>query len=373
MQREAALPDAPSSAPPLVPTASPLAVLRMWGLHSLSLALPLYVLTFLLTGPHPWYASLPWLAMVALLFQIDKRSGPAVHKPVEGAPSWPFDLILLALSGLQLATVLLAARLVAQAGLFSADALVTIVLVGLGSGVSAIIVAHELIHRKERWMVQLGRLLLCTVFYEHFSVEHVRGHHARLGTEDDPATSRFGETYGQFWKRTVPGQLRSAFRLEQKRLGDEQRPLFDARTLGNSVVHGVLAQVALAIFLFALFGPAGLVAHLGQAYVAVRLLEAVNYFEHYGLIRKSRKVRPVDSWDSDSWFTLFALVGLSRHADHHAYASRPFQALRTWDESPKLPHGYVVTTLMVIFANAKIRALLDAELARKKLGPFAET
>ena len=80
----------------------------------------------------------------------------------------------------------------------------------------------------------------------------------------------------------------------------------------------------------------------------------------------------MDSWDSDSWFTLFALVGLSRHADHHAYAARPYQALRTWEESPKLPYGYIVTTLMVIFQNARLRALLGAELQRRKLGPFAE-
>jgi alkane 1-monooxygenase len=64
-------------------------------------------------------------------------------------------------------------------------------------------------------------------------------------------------------------------------------------------------------------------------------------------------------------------VGLSRHADHHAYAARPFQALRTWEESPKLPCGYVGMVLMVIFDNSRARALLGAELQRRRLGPFA--
>jgi alkane 1-monooxygenase len=137
------------------------------------------------------------------------------------------------------------------------------------------------------------------------------------------------------------------------------------------VVHGILAGVAVAAAVLAILGPAGLAFFVAQAYVAVRLLEAVNYFEHYGLRRQGRKVRPVDSWDSESWFTLFGLVGLSRHADHHAYASRPFQALRTWEESPKLPYGYIVMGLLVIFHNAKARALLGAELERKQLGPFA--
>ena len=34
-------------------------------------------------------------------------------------------------------------------------------------------------------------------------------------------------------------------------------------------------------------------------------------------------MRPVDSWDTDSRFSLYTLVGLSRHADHHAYAYDP--------------------------------------------------
>jgi alkane 1-monooxygenase len=88
-------------------------------------------------------------------------------------------------------------------------------------------------------------------------------------------------------------------------------------------------------------------------------------------VRQGRKVRPVDSWDSDSWFTLFALVGLSRHADHHAYAARPYQALRTWEESPKLPYGYILMVILVIFDNARVRRLLGEELERRRLGPFA--
>jgi alkane 1-monooxygenase len=353
------------------PAASPLGTLRIWGLHSLSLCMPLYVLAFVATGPHRWWAALAWVGIIPVIAVWDGKSRRALHEPVEGLPAWPFDAILLAQSALHLAVVALGVRMVARAGL-SADAVVAAVLVGANSGYSAIVVAHELIHRKSRFMAMLGRLLLATVFYEHFFTEHVRGHHVRVGTDEDPATSRQGETYGAFWNRTVPAQFRSAWRIETKRLGDEDMRWYDPRLLRSAVVHGVIAEAALAIAVAVLLGPVALVVYLGQAYVAVRLLEAVNYFEHYGLRRQGKKVRPVDSWDSESAFTLFALVGLSRHADHHAYAARPFQALRTWEESPKLPYGYVVTTLMVIFANARLRGHLDAELRRKKLGSFAE-
>jgi alkane 1-monooxygenase len=345
--------------------------LRVWALHLLCLALPLYTLAFVATGPHRWFASLPWLLVIPVMVVLDNKSGPAQHKPVEGMASWPFDAVLVVLTALQIANVALAARMIAASGLFSADAFTAAILVGANSGYSAIVVAHELIHRRSRWMQALGRLLLCTVVYEHFFTEHVRGHHARIGTDDDPATSRFGETYPEFWRRTVPAQFASAWRLEARRLGDEGMRWYDPRMLRSAVVHGVVAEAALAALVLAVFGPSALVATLLQAYVAIRLLEAVNYFEHYGLRRTGKKVRPVDSWDSDSFFTLFALVGLSRHADHHAYASRPYQALRTWDESPKLPRGYLGMVVMVIFDGGRARELLGAELERRGLGPFA--
>ncbi|MEP7119319.1 MAG: alkane 1-monooxygenase [Byssovorax sp.] len=355
-----------------VPATPALAHAKIWALHLLCFTLPLLTLGFVVTGPHPWYVALASFAVVPIFAAIDNRSGPAEHLPAADLPALPFDVVLVTLVALQLVNVGLAARMAAHAGLFSLDALATTVLVGATSAYSAIVVAHELIHRKSKAMALLGRVLLWTVMYDHFFTEHVRGHHARVGTEDDPATSRFGETYGEFWRRTVPGQLRSAFRIEAKRLGDEDMSWLDRRSLRNTVVHGIALQTAVAVAIFALLGPAAGVVYLLQAYVAVRLLEAVNYFEHYGLRRVGKKVRPVDSWDSDSWFTLFALVGLSRHADHHAYAARPYQSLRPWAESPKLPHGYVGMVVLVLFRNAEARRLLEIELRRTRLGPFAE-
>lgn len=355
-----------------VPVTPALAHAKIWALHLLCFTLPLLTLGFVVTGPHPWYVALASLAVVPIYAEIDKRSGPAKHMPAADLPALPFDVVLVTLVVLQLVNVGLALRMIAHAGLLSVDALATALLVGVNSGYSAIVVAHELIHRKSKAMQLLGRAMLWTVMYDHFFVEHVRGHHARVATEDDPATSRFGETYGEFWRRTVPGQLRSAFRIEARRLGDEEMRWFDRRSLRNTVVHGIAVQSAIAVAVFAAIGPAAGVIYLLQAYVAVRLLEAVNYFEHYGLRRTGKKVRPVDSWDSDSWFTLFALVGLSRHADHHAHAARPYQSLRPWAESPKLPSGYVGMVVLVIFRNAEVRRLLEAELRRTKLGPFEE-
>ncbi len=359
----------PASAPS--PVATPTAAASRLLKHLLALSLPLVTLAFLATGPHPWYAALPWLAILVVMVMADNRAGAALHQPEAGLPSLPFDGVLYALVVLQLINIALLGRLVQASGVLSADAFVAFVFVGSNSGYSAIVVAHELIHRRERHHQLLGRLLLVTVCYEHFFTEHLRGHHVRVGTPEDPATARFGESFRAFWRRTVPGQFRSAWRLETKRLGDENMGLFDRRMLGHRVVHGLAAQVALSAVMAGVFGPGALILFWLQALGAVRLLEAVNYFEHWGLVRTERKVRTVDSWDSESWITLYSLVGLSRHADHHAHATRPYQELRHFDDSPKLPRGYFGMVVMVLFDNRNFRKRMTAELERRKLGPFA--
>jgi alkane 1-monooxygenase len=286
-------------------------------------------------------------------------------------PGWPFDGVLYVLAVLQLVNVALLVRMVALHGFFATDTLVGWLLVGINSGYSGLVVAHELIHRASSGMQRLGRLMLVSVLYEHFYTEHVRGHHARVATGDDPATARFGEDATAFFLRTVPAQFRSAWRLEAKRLGDADMPWWDPRLVRSRVVHGLVLEWGIAAAVLLALGPGAFAILVLQALLAIRLLEAVNYFEHWGLERTTRRVRTIDSWDTDSWFTLYTLVGLSRHADHHAYASRPFQQLRYFEESPKLPYGYFGTTLLTLFGRKQLRRLLTKELERRQLGPFA--
>ena len=367
---------APAAAAPAAPAvperASARETLRIFALHLLCFVLPVATLAFLATAPHPWYGSLPWLGVVLVSVLADNWSRSERRQPAARLEAWPFDAVLGVLVAVQLLNVALMVHGVAAHGFWRWDTLTAFFMVGVNSGYSGIVVAHELVHRKSKAFQLLGRVLLCTVMYEHFYTEHVRGHHARVGTPEDPATARFGETFHAFFRRTVPGQLRSAWRLETRRLGDEDMRWWDPRLLRSRVLHGLVAEWSLAFGILAAAGPGAFALFLGQALVAIRLLEAVNYFEHWGLVRRGRKPAPVDSWDTDSWFTLYTLVGLSRHADHHAFATRPFQQLRYWEQSPKLPTGYFGMVDMVIFRNRKFRELMTAELQRRRLGPFAE-
>jgi alkane 1-monooxygenase len=347
-------------------------VARIFAPHLLALYFPLTGTLFLATGPHPWWQALLFLIPLFVAHVLDTRGGVERRRPHPALPAWPFDALVYALAGLQLLNIALLARMFSQASLFSVDVLMALVVVGSASGFS-IITAHELIHRCGRFDRLLGRALLGTVLYEHFFTEHLRGHHVRVGTPEDPATARFGETFHQFYRRTVPAQFRSAWRLEARRLGDENMGLLDRRILGSRVLHGLVLEWGLALAILAAAGGVAFVAFLLQAFTATRLLEVVNYFEHWGLVRTGRRVEPSDSWDTHSWFTYYALVGLSRHADHHAHASRPYQQLRVWEEPPLLPHGYIGTIFMVLAKNWRFRAYATEELRRRKLGPFAES
>jgi alkane 1-monooxygenase len=369
------MPDAPPPNAPANAVAGPgpLEVARTWAPHLTALLLPAGALAFLLTAPHSWPLAILVLAVPgAIVHVLDRVGGEQVHAPRPDLPAWPFDALLGLLVVVQLANVGLLAAYFADHTLWSIDSLVAILLVGGSSGYSGIVVAHELIHRKDTRAQWAGRALLCTVLYEHFYTEHLRGHHVRVGTPDDPATARFGETFTQFYVRTVPAQFKSAWRLETKRLGDEEMALFDRRQLRNRVLHGVVVEWSLAFAILATCGPASFAAFLLQAVFASRALEVVNYFEHWGLQRTGRRVRPEHSWDTHSRFTYYALTGLTRHADHHAWAARPYQQLRVHPEAPLLPRGYIAMFPLVMFQNRKFQRLMSDELERRGLGPFAD-
>lgn len=111
--------------------------------------------------------------------------------------------------------------------------------------------------------------------------------------------------------------------------------------------------------LIAVFGPGLIPFVVIQAVFGFSLLEAVNYLEHYGLLRRkidspSGKARyerctPEHSWNSDHVVTNLFLYHLQRHSDHHANPTRRYQTLRSLDGSPNLPSGYASMISLTYF------------------------
>jgi alkane 1-monooxygenase len=351
---------------------------RTFALHLWAFVMPLITLAFWLSAPHRAWASLLWTLPIAVLVYIDNHAPPDKRQPPEPLPNWPFDLQVYALFALQVANYVLLGvsasklRIDSVAGVVQTVAMLVpvSVLAGTSAGYTGIVVAHELVHRRHPIEFLMGRILLMGVLYEHFATEHVRGHHPRIGTAEDPATALFGETHSDFLARSIPAQFKSAWHLEKVRLGDPEMRWYDTRMLRHRVLQGVIAELAIVAAFGYFFGLLAVVFFLVQARTAVTLLETVNYIEHWGLSRNGKKVVATDSWDTDNWFTLYTLVGLSRHADHHAQASRPYHKLRHFEETAKMPAGYYGTILLAMVRNKRYRALATAELKRKRLGPF---
>jgi alkane 1-monooxygenase len=215
--------------------------------------------------------------------------------------------------------------------------------IGIVSGGVGISVAHELGHKHARLQRVLAKLALMPVAYGHFFVEHNRGHHVRVATPEDPASARYGESFYAFFPRVLIGSIRSAWGLEKARLAKQGRSPWHWRN-DNLQAWGGTALLYSA--LVAWLGWTVLPFLLLQALYGASLLESVNYVEHYGLLRQKlpdgryEPCRPEHSWNNNHIVTNLSLYHLQRHSDHHAHASRSYQALRHFDESPALPAGY---------------------------------
>lgn len=275
----------------------------------------------------------------------------------------------------QLAMIAWGAAVFAGGSLSDGQALGLLLSVGLVTGGQGITVAHELGHRRSRTDRSLARLLLVTVCYGHFHIEHNRGHHARVATPDDPSTARFGETLYAFLPRALWGSLRSAWRLEAARLGRRGRPLFGPH---NQMLWFAAAPVLIGAALFALWGGVALLFFAGQAVVACVLLEAINYVEHYGLVRavsNAGRLERVDarhSWNASERLSNACLFNLQRHADHHANPNRPYPLLRDDPASPQLPTGYPGMLLLALWPPLWFR-IMNPRVQRWRSAPVPTT
>lgn len=253
--------------------------------------------------------------------------------------------------------------------------------IGILSGIS-INTAHELGHKKtglERW---LALIALAPVAYGHFYVEHNKGHHRRVATPEDPASARMGESFWGFLPRTMINSARSAWNIEKERLARKNKGPW---TWENENLQAWSMSAVLWGAMMALFGAGLLPFLLVQALLGASLLEAVNYVEHYGLLRQQgdngryERVHPSHSWNNDHIVTNIFLFHLQRHSDHHAHPTRRYQALRHFDDAPQLPTGYAgmivlayLTPLWYRIMDPKVVAHYDGDIRKANVQPGAE-
>jgi len=220
-------------------------------------------------------------------------------------------------------------------GITGLELAVAAVSTGIFAGIG-IIYGHELSHTKGFSFV-ISRLMMGLSGSSHFVYAHVYNHHLELAHEDDPATSPRGRSiYRHFWLSHM-GQSKFLYRMETNRLAKLGKNFI---SLENRWIRGYAMTLPTMLLFTYAGGALGLAVMFLVLTISNFELEALNYMEHYGLIRE--KGQPIDyrhSWDNSNLFTSWFFIEIGRQGDHHDRGETHFWEL---DEvgSPNARWGY---------------------------------
>src|SRR5271167_746065 len=297
------------------------------------------VFLYFATGAQPWVLFVPLAYVFVLIPIVDGLFGEDSHNPPDAiVPLLAADPYYRAL--LYADIFLLYVSFIASVWLVGTQSIPWWAYIGFALSVGitsadAILLGHELGHKQSALDRAAAQVALALVGYGHFSVEHNRGHHVQVATPEDSASARMGESVYRFVLREIPGGLR----------------------------RGWCLTAAIAAALIATFGwriaPFLVIHHLYAWYG----LTQANYVEHYGLLRQKLSTgryetpAPRHSWNTNHIFSNIMSFHLQRHSDHHANVLRPYQALRDFDDLPRLPSGYPGCFGLAMFPKAWFKVM----------------
>ncbi|TAF66630.1 MAG: alkane 1-monooxygenase [Cytophagales bacterium] len=266
-----------------------------------------------------------------------------------------FDILVYSMVYLQWGVLIWAGYVLTFDGLNSLQMVGLLLSIGVFNS-GGINIGHELGHRKSLLAQWHSQAILMTVSYMHFFIEHNKGHHVHVATPLDPATSHKNQTVYSFWIQSIIGGWFSAWNIEKQRLERASQKVWSFR---NAMIWYVILPIVLCLVLTLAYGSQSITMYwlmpvffVMQSIIAFCSLECVNYIEHYGIVRreiapnKYERVNPLHSWNANHFVSNLVLFQLQRHSDHHAFAARPYQVLRHFDESPQLPFGYPVMIIL---------------------------
>lgn len=232
-----------------------------------------------------------------------------------------------------------------------------------------IIYGHELSHTKgigflvSRWVMALSGTA-------HFCFAHVYNHHVELGRawlgpennamgdDADPATSPRGRSIYTHFLISHIGQSYFGIKTEARRMKRQGKSFL---SLSNRWIRGYLMSLpTVALFAYPTYLAGGwngvgigMAAMLTVWVISNFELEALNYMEHYGLIRvKGEPIEYRHSWDNDNVFTSWAFIEIGRQADHHDRGETHFWELTNVgcapNGAPNAGIGYYTEFCMIL-------------------------
>ena len=230
----------------------------------------------------------------------------------------------------------------------AADSISLVALTGLFIGIMGTVPGHELVHRKKnKFDMFMGNWLLAFSWDCAFAIEHVYGHHKNVGLGHDPATAKRGENIYLFILRAIIKEQKDAWSIELNQAKRREQSFISIR---NRMIIGYFRSLFITFIAYLIGGISGTLIFLLCAFIAKSLLEVINYSEHYGLIRVSGEtVSPRHSWNSNSTMSSIYLYNVTRHSSHHEKANLKYWELRSYNDAPMMPQGYLTMLYMALF------------------------
>lgn len=213
---------------------------------------------------------------------------------------------------------------------------------GVILGVQGIVVGHELTHRTEDALPMfIGRWVFALMFGNNFATEHVHGHHKNLGFANEDAVSvRRGTGFYTFLTKGTFTQWKHGWKIESQRLGSSPW------SVRNQLIRAFLRGTLVAALVFWFAGSLGFLYYLFAIGYAKFILEGLNYFSHYGLVRESGTPIGVrHTFSSNNAIGNAILLNLGRHGAHHADGGH-YENYGAYPDMPQSPYGYLVMTVI---------------------------
>tara|TARA_B100002052_G_scaffold294565_1_gene319547 strand:+ start:166 stop:1290 length:1125 start_codon:yes stop_codon:yes gene_type:complete len=230
------------------------------------------------------------------------------------------------------------------------------------TGVLGTVPGHELTHRiKNKFDMFIGNWLLAFSWDCTFAIEHVYGHHKNACLPEDPASAKKGENIYLFILKAILNEHIDGWKIEINRV---KKQGFNAFSIKNRMIIGYARSILITLIILSAGGLMGVLYFFICAFISKSFLEAINYVEHYGLVReRGQRIETRHSWNSNHFMSSIYLYNVTRHSDHHRLAKLKFWELHPCPkDAPMTPYGYLSMLYLVLLAPFLYKKIMDKKL-----------
>ena len=229
-------------------------------------------------------------------------------------------------------------------------------------GVIGTVPGHELTHRiKSKFDMFIGNWLLAFAWDCTFAIEHVYGHHKNACLPEDPASAKRDENIYFFTLKAIFNEHIDGWKIEINRV---KKQGFNPFSIHNRMIIGYTRSFTITCLVFIVSGGMGVLYFLICAFIAKLFLEAINYIEHYGLVReRGKRIEMRHSWNSNHFMSSIYLYNVTRHSDHHRRWSLKFWELHPCpSDAPMTPYGYLSMLYLVLLTPFLYKKIMEKKL-----------